>query len=99
MTVCFMILAHSRPQQFLELTRIIKNSGGETVAFIDKKANLQEFETADAHFVSRRFNVNWGGYSLTRAMQVLLREALTNLPRRSSLYFLVWPRLSGSSAH
>ena len=56
MTVCFMILAHSRPQQFLELTRIIKNSGGETVAFIDKKANLQEFETADAHFVSRRFN-------------------------------------------
>ena len=24
MTVCFMILAHSRPQQFLELTRIIK---------------------------------------------------------------------------
>lgn len=50
MTVCFMILAHSRPQQFLELTRIIKNSGGETVAFIDKKANLQEFETADAHF-------------------------------------------------
>ncbi len=37
MTVCFMILAHSRPQQFLELTRIIKNSGGETVAFIDKK--------------------------------------------------------------
>ena len=37
MTVCFMILAHSRPQQFLELTRIIKNSGGETVALSIKK--------------------------------------------------------------
>ena len=88
MTVCFMILAHSRPQQFLELTRIIKNSGGETVAFIDKKANLQEFETADAHFVSRRFNVNWGGYSLTRAMQVLLREALQTYPDAHHYIFL-----------
>lgn len=88
MTVCFMILAHSRPQQFLELTRIIKNSGGETVAFIDKKANLQEFETADAHFVSHRFNVNWGGYSLTRAMQVLLREALQTYPDTHHYIFL-----------
>lgn len=28
MTVCFMILAHSRPQQFRDLTRMIKNAGG-----------------------------------------------------------------------
>ncbi len=37
MTVCFMILAHSRPQQFLELTRIIKNSVEKQSLLLIKK--------------------------------------------------------------
>lgn len=88
MTVCFMILAHSRPQQFRDLTRMIKNAGGGCVAFIDKKAHQADFYSDDVHFVAERFNVNWGGYSQARAMQALLRESVRAYPNAHHYIFL-----------
>lgn len=76
-----LILAHTAPDQIIRLSRLLKKRF-EVYVHFDKKATLsnehiKKMDKCGIHHF-QEVSVNWGGYSIGIAAQILMREALKN---------------------
>lgn len=94
MRIAYLILAHSNPRLIKKVTEILNL--GEVAFFIhiDAKASLEPFESIrgdNVFFIKPRVRVYWGEFSQTKAILLLMSEALGD--REGYDYFVL---LSGS---
>lgn len=78
-SVVYGVLAHREPEQMGRLVSRLARNGSSVVVHVDARAGLAPFEDAAggaACFTARRVKVNWGGYSLARAMFTVIEAAL-----------------------
>lgn len=94
MKIAYLILAHQNPQLLRRAIGTLSSSHAGFFIHIDGKADMQPFRglTGDNVFISReRIPVYWGEFSIVRAVQLLIRQALERAEDYS--YFVL---LSGS---
>jgi hypothetical protein len=84
MKIAYLILAHEQPKMFSKLVHALDSEGVSIFAHIDAKSDERPFRQAiisdEVKFVSDRIYVNWGGYSQTQAMLMLLELAFSSGP-------------------
>jgi hypothetical protein len=80
MKIAHLILAHKAPAQLERLLRALAHPQADIFIHLDKKTDRRQFAhlalLPNVWFVSRRFDVKWGGYSLTQAALESMREIL-----------------------
>lgn len=80
MTIAHLILAHKAPAQLERLLRALAHPQASCFVHLDKKTDGRPFAALAArphvHFLARRLDVKWGGYSLTRVALEGMREVL-----------------------
>ena len=85
------VLAHHEPQQLGRLVDRVARHGSTVMVHVDGRADLGPFEEATAGkalFTRRRVKVNWGGYSLARAMFTVVEDALAADPDATHVQLL-----------
>ena len=80
MKIAYLVLAHRDIDQIYKLLNIlISNKGNHVFVHLDSKFNIQiddRFLNQDRiTFLDNRINVSWGGFSVVKATQLLLKEA------------------------
>lgn len=90
MRIAYAILVHRYPQQFGRLLQALSLNAGHVEFFvhIDGKSPSAPFHNAvgeaerpKVHFIDRRTNVNWGGFSQVRAILMLMQEIVKSKRR------------------
>ncbi len=80
MTIAHLILAHKSPTQLERLVQALAYSQDSVFIHLDLKTDYQPFAKLallpNVHFIRRRLDVKWGGYSLTQAALEGMREIL-----------------------
>lgn len=80
MTIAHLILAHKAPAQLARLLGALAHPQAACFVHLDKKTEAAPFaalaDLPNVHFLRRRLDVKWGGYSLTRAALEGMREVL-----------------------
>ena len=80
MKIAHLILAHKAPAQLERLARALAHPQAAVFIHLDRKTDIRPFAAVAAlpgvWFVRRRFEVTWGGYSLTEATLEAMREIL-----------------------
>ena len=76
-----LILAHTAPEHVIKLSKLLRKSF-EIYIHFDKKANLasehlKEMDKLGVHYF-QEICVNWGGWSIGAAAELLMREAMKN---------------------
>ena len=79
MNVAYLIAAHNEPEHLGRLLGRILQPGAHAFVHVDAKSNVNEFEQyvsqENAHFIARRTNVKWGGWSQVAATLDLIGAA------------------------
>ncbi len=80
MKIAYLILAHKNPPQLTKLISTLNNSESDIYIHIDKKHSLYEYKknisiAKNIHFIKRRVNIKWGGFSMIKATLNLLKLA------------------------
>ena len=82
MKVAHIILAHKAPQQLERLINRMQHQSSYFFVHIDKKANLDDFlflkKYPTVFFVQKRVNINWGGFSHTRAIVNSMKQVISS---------------------
>ncbi len=80
MKIAHLIMAHKAPAQLERLARALAHPEADIFVHLDRKTDIRLFAAVAAlpgvQFVRRRFEVTWGGYSLTEATLEGMREIL-----------------------
>jgi len=80
MKIAHLILAHKAPRQLERLVRALAHPEADVFIHLDRKADVRPFaalqQLPHVAFTRRRFDVRWGGYSLTNVVIESLREIL-----------------------
>lgn len=82
MEFAFLILAHNNPKGLYEFIDSIYEPNSLIYIHIDRKSDIQVFETVLKPFISRirfvkcRIDVNWGGFSMVEATLELIKNYL-----------------------
>lgn len=79
----FLIIAHHKPNQLINLIKQIDHEDNDIYIHIDKKSNLKstQFETVPSKskiFFTQQTSVNWGGFSQVNCELILLSTAVNN---------------------
>lgn len=83
----FLVLAHADPILFKRLVGRLRNVGN-VVAHIDRKADAADYLVDGVHYLDRRFDVKWAGYSMVEATLELMRRGLSLFPDSSHMVLL-----------
>ena len=78
MKICFLILAHSNPEQLSVLLEDIDNDNADIYIHIDKKSDISSFihlENKNITFIDERVEIYWGEFSIVEATINLLKVA------------------------
>lgn len=82
MRIAHLILAHQGPGQLARLLAALAHPEADCYIHLDKKADFAPFAFLggwpQVFFIRRRLSVQWGGYSLTRAVLEGSREILAH---------------------
>lgn len=70
--ICFLILAHTRPEQLKRLIEALSFEHFDIYVHIDKKSNLNDFLHPNACFSEDRESISWGGFPMVQATLSLL---------------------------
>jgi len=78
--LAYLVLAHNAPSQLSRLVNRLDSPNIEFLIHIDKKSDIEpflnEFKYSDnVHFIKKRINIFWRGYTLVEATLALMREA------------------------
>jgi hypothetical protein len=80
MRIAHLIMAHKGPAQLERLIRALAHPQADVFIHLDQKTDAAPFAALAAlpqvRFITHRFNVKWGGYSLTLAALESMREML-----------------------
>ena len=88
----YLILAHDRPGQLLDLFRMLDHPRNDIYVHLDRKASFRPEVFAGCcrhsglHFIEPRISIHWGGVSIMRAELALLRAAV---PGHYAFYHLL----------
>lgn len=94
MSIAYLILAHTAPEQVARLVGRISDPQDAVIVHVDRRSDVRPFEAAFARLPSppiltpRRTPVHWAGYGIVAATLILLRTALAQ-PRTFSHLVLI----------
>lgn len=80
MKIAHLIFAHNRPLQVERLVKKLISDRADIYMHIDKKSSIDQFAFCDNYsrvfFIKNRVTMNWGNYSMVKAMLSSLDEIL-----------------------
>ena len=79
MKIAYLILTYKDPEHLYRLVNALKGTGDFYIN-VDKKSDFKPFydllkNEPSVHFLQKRVNVSWGGWSILKAYMLLLQEA------------------------
>ncbi len=92
MKIAYILLTHKDPEQLLRLVNCLKETGDFYIN-IDKKSDSEPFykllqNESAVHFLRKRINVTWAGWSMVKAYILLLKEAYESTEKYDRFVFL-----------
>lgn len=93
MKICYLILAHNNSNHFKNLIEAISTENTEIFVHLDKKSNIEGFQTQLAGhnnvvFTKERISVGWGRFSMVQATLNLLKQAFFSENKHDYYCFL-----------
>lgn len=80
MKIAHLIFVHNRPNQAERLIKKLISERADIYIHVDKKSNINQFDFSELqskiYFIKNRVAMNWGNYSMVKAMVNSLEEIL-----------------------
>ena len=80
--VAHIILVHNKPSQLKRLLKSLENKNSKCFVHLDKKCDLKDYafleETLHVELINERQNVNWGGFSIVKAIITSMKQVIAS---------------------